>query len=360
MHVTSETSVKMKMELLNMKKQLVVVTGGSGFIAVHIILQLLQQGYAVRTTVRAAKKEDVIKEMLFNGGVKDFSDLSFAQADLSSDKNWEETMRGATYVIHVASPTPKLNFKNEDEMIRPAVDGVLRVLKASKDAGVKRVVLTSAYGAVFAGHKNRTTPYTEKDWSDLSAKNIHPYQKSKTMSEMAAWDFIKKQGDGLELATVNPVGVMGPVLSAKYSHSNIQIQQMLEGKIKVLPKVDSGYVDVRDVASLHILAMTSPKANGERFLATTGETLSMMDVADILRNEFPDYAKNIPAKTIPNVVVKTVALANPQLRMIASIVGKYAGTSNEKAKDLLGWNPRSAKTAIIATAQSMIDLGIVR
>ncbi|HIY91759.1 SDR family oxidoreductase [Companilactobacillus sp. HBUAS56275] len=343
-----------------MKKQLVVVTGGSGFIAVHIILQLLQQGYAVRTTVRAAKKEDVIKEMLFNGGVKDFSDLSFAQADLSSDKNWEETMRGATYVIHVASPTPKLNFKNEDEMIRPAVDGVLRVLKASKDAGVKRVVLTSAYGAVFAGHKNRTTPYTEKDWSDLSAKNIHPYQKSKTMSEMAAWDFIKKQGDGLELATVNPVGVMGPVLSAKYSHSNIQIQQMLEGRIKALPKVDSGYVDVRDVASLHILAMTSPKANGERFLATTGETLSMMDVADILRNEFPDYAKNIPTKTIPNVVVKTAALSNPQLRMIASIVGKYAGTSNEKAKDLLGWNPRSAKTAIIATAQSMIDLGIVR
>lgn len=360
MHVTSETSVKMKMELLNMKKQLVVVTGGSGFIAVHIILQLLQQGYAVRTTVRAAKKEDVIKEMLFNGGVKDFSDLSFAQADLSSDKNWEETMRGATYVIHVASPTPKLNFKNEDEMIRPAVDGVLRVLKASKDAGVKRVVLTSAYGAVFAGHKNRTTPYTEKDWSDLSAKNIHPYQKSKTMSEMAAWDFIKKQGDGLELATVNPVGVMGPVLSAKYSHSNIQIQQMLEGKIKALPKVDSGYVDVRDVAGLHILAMTSPKANGERFLATTGETLSMMDVADILRNEFPDYAKNIPTKTIPNVVVKTAALANPQLRMIASIVGKYAGTSNEKAKDLLGWNPRSAKAAILATAQSMIDLGIVR
>ncbi|CAJ1196015.1 hypothetical protein CPEBRM1_ABPJDJAI_01725 [Companilactobacillus paralimentarius] len=343
-----------------MRKQLVVVTGGSGFIAVHIILQLLQQGYAVRTTIRSAKKEDVIKEMLYNGGIRDFSDLSFSQADLTSDTNWEETMQGATYVIHVASPTPKLNFKNEDEMIRPAVDGVLRVLKASKDAEVKRVVLTSAYGAIFAGHKNRTTPYTEKDWSDLSAKNIHPYQKSKTMSEMAAWDFIKKEGDGLQLATVNPVGVMGPVLSAKYSHSNVQIQEMLEGKIKALPKVDSGYIDVRDVASLHILAMTSPKANGERFLATTGETLSMMDVADILREAFPDYASNIPTRTIPNAVVKAAALTNPQLKMIASIVGKYAGTSNKKAKELLGWNPRSAKTAIIATAQSMIDLGIVR
>lgn len=343
-----------------MKKQLVVVTGGSGFIAVHIILQLLEQGYAVRTTVRSDAKEAVIKEMLTNGGIKDFSDLSFSVADLTSDDNWAETMEGATYAIHVASPTPKLNFKNEDEMIRPAVDGVLRVLKAARAAKVKRVVLTSAYGAIFAGHKNRTTPYTEEDWSDLSAKNIHPYQKSKTMSEMAAWDFIKKEGNGLELATVNPVGVMGPVLSAKYSHSNVQIQEMLEGKIRALPNVDSGYVDVRDVASLHILAMTFPEANGERFLATTGETLSMMDVADILREAFPDYAKNLPTKIIPNAVIKAAALTNPKIRMIATIVGTYAETSNKKAKTLLDWNPRSAKTAIIATAQSMIDLGIVK
>lgn len=196
-----------------MKKQLVVVTGGSGFIAIHIILQLLQQGYAVKTTIRSQAKEAVVKEMLTNGGITDFTDLSFSQADLTSDDNWEETMAGATYVIHVASPTPKLNFKDEFEMIRPAVDGVLRVLKAARDNGVKRVVMTSAYGAIFAGHKNRTTPYTEKDWSNLAAKNIHPYQKSKTMSEMAAWDFIKKNGQGLEFATVNPVAVMGPVLS---------------------------------------------------------------------------------------------------------------------------------------------------
>jgi len=343
-----------------MKLQLVVVSGVSGFIAIHIILQLLQQGYAVKTTIRSQAKEAVVKEMLTNGGITDFTDLSFSQADLTSDANWEETMTGATYVIHVASPTPKLNFKDESEMIRPAVDGVLRVLKAARDNGVKRVVMTSAYGAIFAGHKNRTTPYTEKDWSNLDAKNIHPYQKSKTMSEMAAWDFIKKNGQGLEFATVNPVAVMGPVLSAKYSHSNIQIQEMLEGKIKALPKVDSGYVDVRDVASLHLLAMTSDKANGERFLATTGETLSMMDVADILREAFPDYAGRLPTKLFPNSVIKAAAIANPKLRMIASIVGSYAETSNEKAKSLLGWNPRSAKSAIIATAQAMIDLGIVK
>lgn len=343
-----------------MKKELVVVTGGSGFIAIHIILQLLKQGYAVRTTIRSEAKKAIVQEMLTNGGITDFSDLSFSLADLSSDDNWEETMRGVTYVIHVASPTPKLNFKNESEMIRPAINGVIRVLKAARDNQVKRVVMTSAYGAIFASHKNRKTPYTEKDWSNLSEKHIHPYQKSKTMSEIAAWDFIKKEGQGLEFSTVNPVGVMGPVLSAKYSHSNIQIQEMLEGKVKILPNVNSGYVDVRDVASLHILAMTLPQANGERFLATTGETLSMMDVADILRTAFPDYASTLPTKTIPNAVVKIVALTNPKLRMVASIVGTYAETSNEKAKTLLNWHPRSAKTAIIATAQSMIDLGIVK
>jgi len=136
-----------------MKKQLVVVTGGSGFIAIHIILQLLQQGYAVKTTIRSQAKEAVVKEMLTNGGITDFTDLSFSQADLTSDANWEETMTGATYVIHVASPTPKLNFKDESEMIRPAVDGVLRVLKAARDNGVKRVIMTSAYGAIFAGQK---------------------------------------------------------------------------------------------------------------------------------------------------------------------------------------------------------------
>ncbi|BDZ29874.1 aldehyde reductase [Lactiplantibacillus sp. WILCCON 0030] len=342
-----------------MKKQLVVVTGGSGFIAVHIILQLLQQGYAVRTTVRSLKKVALIHQMLTTGGVSDFTDLEVVSADLTSNQNWDQVMQGATYVMQVASPTPTLNFKNEDEMIRPAVDGVLRVLKAARNANVKRVVLTSAYGAIFAGHPNRTTPYTEADWSDLSAKNIHPYQKSKTLSEQAAWEFIQKDGRGLELASVNPVGVMGPVLANDYSHSNIQIEDLLTGKIKSVPKVDSGYVDVRDVASLHLLAMTQPQAKGERFLATTGETLSMLDVAAILRAHFPAFANQLPTKELPNIAVKVAAMTKPYLKMVAGLVGTYAETSNHKAVTELDWHPRSAATAIIATAQSMIDLGIV-
>lgn len=342
-----------------MKKELVVVTGGSGFIASHIILKLLKQGYAVRTTVRNLEKADLIKKMLSNGGLTNFEDISFIETDLASDKNWSETMKDATYVIHVASPTPTLNFKNEDEMIRPAVEGVLRVLKAARDAHVKRVVLTSAYGAIFAGHENRTTPYTEEDWSDLSSGNIHPYQKSKTLAEKAAWEFIKNEGNGLELSTVNPVAVMGPVLASDYSHSNIQIRQWMQGEIEGVPNVNSGYVDVRDVADLHILAMTSPKASGERFLATTGKSLSMLDVANILREAFPEYAANIPTKVIPDSVIQDIAAKDPMYRMVALLVGKYAETSNEKATKLLGWKPISAKESIIATAQTMIDLGIV-
>lgn len=341
------------------QKPIVVVTGGSGFIAIHIILQLLQQGYAVRATVRSLDKEAVIHEMLTTGGLTDFSDLDVVVADLATDAHWATVMAGATYAIDVASPTPKLNFKHKEEMIRPAVDGVRRVLTAARDAGVKRVVLTSAYGAIFAGHPHRTTPYTEADWSDLSWRNIHPYQESKTRAELAAWDFIKNEGHGLELAAINPVGVMGPVLSAKYSHSNVSTQQMLMGQIKAVPNVDSGYVDVRDVASLHLLAMTAPQANGERYLATTGETLSMLQTANILRDAFPAFASQLPTKTLPNAAVKLAALTQPKLRMVASLVGLYAGTSNHKAVTQLGWHPRSAQAAIIATAQSMIDLGIV-
>lgn len=341
-------------------KELVLVTGGSGFIASHIILQLLEQGYAVRTTVRSmAKSQRIVTSMQANG-ITNIEDLSFVEADLQHPEQWPAAMVGVSYVMHVASPTPKLNFKDESEMINPAVNGVLMVLKAARDANVKRVVLTSAYGAICAGHPNQQTPYTEADWSDLSAKNIHPYQKSKTLAEQAAWNFIKTEGQGLSLAAVNPVGVMGPVLSSVYSHSNVQVEQLLNGQVKAVPQVKSGYVDVRDVASLHLLAMTAPQADGERFLATTGETLSMLEVADVLLGAFPQYASRLPQKTIPNSVIKLAATFKPDLRMLATLVGKYADTSNEKAKKLLGWQPRSAADSIIATGQSMIDLGIIK
>jgi nucleoside-diphosphate-sugar epimerase len=340
-------------------QELVVVTGGSGFIASHIILQLLQQGYAVRTTARSLGKRPLIEQMLRKGGLTDLSALEVVAADLTHEEPWDAAIAGASYVIHVASPTPTINYKDEKEMLQPAINGVLYVLRAASRHHVKRVALTSAYGAIFAGHPDRNTPFTEDVWSDLSAKGVHPYQKSKTMSERAAWDFIDHDDSGLELATVNPVAVMGPVLADDYSHSNIQIQEMLTGKTKAVPRVNSGYVDVRDVASMHILAMTEPAAAGQRFLATTGETYSMLDVANILRAAFPAFAANLPTKTIPTAALKLAAKANPMLRMVASVADKYAETSDAKAVELLGWHHRSAKDAIIATAQSMIDLGVV-
>ncbi|MEY8761020.1 SDR family oxidoreductase [Chryseobacterium tongliaoense] len=337
----------------------VLVTGGSGFIAVHCIIKLLEQGYKVRTTLRSLNRQNEVKDMLKKGGISSFEELTFIEADLSKDSNWNEAVQGCTYVLHIASPTPIVNFNHENEMIIPAKEGVLRVLKAARAARVKRVVLTSAYGAVAMGNINRTTPYTEKDWSNLKA-NLHPYQKSKTIAEKTAWEFISNEGGGLELSTVNPVAVMGPVLGTDYSHSNQVVKKMLEGEIKACPKVYCCHVDVRDVADLHLLAMTHPKAAGERYLATTGNALSMLDIAKILKRNLGEVAAKVPTKEMPNWIVRTAAIFNPSLRMLATLLGKYAETSGDKAKQLLNWSPRSSEEAVMATANSMLELGLIK
>jgi dihydroflavonol-4-reductase len=339
----------------NNNNSFVLVTGGSGFIAVHIMLKLLEKGYRVRTTLRTMSRQDEVKAMLMAGGVTSLEGLSFIQADLSSDHNWVEAVQGADYVIHVASPTPNKVYKDENEMIQPARDGILRVLRAARDAGVKRVVLTSAFGAIGVGHKDHKGPYTEEDWSNLDA-HLHPYQKSKTIAEKAAWEFISQEGRGLELATVNPVGVMGPILGSDYSHSNMNIRQMLESAPRYVPKIYSDYVDVRDVADLHILAMLRPEANGQRFIASSAENLSMLDIANILKKHLGEDAKHVPKGELPNIVVRALAIFNPKLRMIATLLGQDMSTSNQKAKRLLGWTPRSAEEAIAATGKSMVRI----
>ncbi|NMN35086.1 SDR family oxidoreductase [Pedobacter sp. SG918] len=341
------------------KDKTVLVTGGSGFIAVHCILKLLQQGYTVRTTLRSLSRQNEVKDMLKVGGISSFDNLSFIEANLSDDKNWNKAVKGCEYVLHVASPTPAIKFKHEDELIIPAKDGVLRVLSASRDANVKRVVLTSAFGAIGMGHTNRTTPFTENDWTNINS-NIPPYQKSKTIAEKAAWEFIKNEGGNLELSVINPVGVMGPVLGTDYSHSNQSIRQMLEGEIKACPKITSCYVDVRDVADLHLLAMAHPKANGERFLATSGDALSMLDVAKILKRRLGDDATKVPTKEIPNFVLRIAAWRKPELKMLVALLGQYMQASGDKAKKLLNWSPRTNEEAIVATAESLLKLGLIK
>lgn len=339
-----------------MGKELVLVTGGSGFIAVHIMLKLLRRGYRVRATLRTISRQDEVKSMLAQGGVTDFTNLEFIQTDLISDKNWMEAAAGAAYIIHVASPTPATRPDDGDAMVKMAVDGTLRVLKAAKAAGVKRVVLTSASGAVIAGHKSHPEIFTEEDWTDLSS-NIDAYQRSKTMAERAAWEFAKKEN--MELSAVNPVAVMGPVLGQDYSHSNQIIKGMLDGKMPFLLKVGFDCVDARDVADLHLLAMTRSEAAGERFLATTGENLTYKDEAKLLQRNLGGLAKKVSTKVMPDFLVKFLAIFMKDLRMPATFLGQNTACSNAKAKKLLGWQPRSAEEAIIATAKSMVELGLI-
>jgi nucleoside-diphosphate-sugar epimerase len=236
----------------------------------------------------------------------------------------------------------------------------LRVLKAARDAGVKRVVLTSSTAAVSYGHKPRKQPYTEKDWTDLNGRHVGPYPKSKTLAERAAWDFIAKEGGNLELSVVNPVAVFGPVLGADYSPSIMIIQRMMDGDVPGCPKLYFAVVDVRDVADLHIRAMTNPAAKGERFIAAAGSTMSMLDIAKVLRARLGAAAKRVPTRQLPNWLVHIVALRDPAVKSFLPELGQIKHIGNEKAKSLLGWNPRSNEDAIVASAESLIRFGLLK
>jgi len=338
-------------------KETVLVTGGSGFIASYCIITLLNNGYKVKATLRSLKKAELVKQMLKEGGIQSFEDISFIEADLLDEASWEKAAEGCQYVIHPASPTPYTNAKTEDDFVIPAKNGVLFVLRAAKKAGVKRVVLTSAFGAVGMG-TIKTTPYTEEDWTVLN-DTVAPYQRSKTISEKAAWDFIKNEGDGMQLAVVNPTGVLGPVLADDFSHSIQNIKQMLNGDMKALPKIISGYVDVRDVADLHFKAMTMPQANGQRFIAASGEALSMLDIAKVLRKNLGEKAAKVPVKELPSWLIKLLAMFNPKLRAVAPYLGIIKRASSAKAIQMLGWKPRPTEEAIVATANSLIKMNLV-
>lgn len=338
----------------------VLVTGGSGFIGSHAILQLLEAGYQVRTTIRSLSKEGHVRELLKTGGANPGGTLTFYAADLEKDDGWAEAVSGCDFVLHIASPFPPAIPKHENDLIIPARDGALRVLKASRDAGVKRVVLTSSFAAVGYGHKQQNEPFDETDWTNLKGRDVSAYVKSKTIAERAAWDFVEKEGNGLELSVVNPVGVFGPVLGPDYSTSIILIQRLLDGALPGCPKLSFGIVDVRDVVDLHIRAMTNPAANGERFLATVGDFMKISEMAETLKERLGDAAKRAPTKELPNFVLRLVAIFDPEVRQIVPELGKYKNGTNEKARRVLGWAPRSREDAIVATAESLIRLGLTK
>jgi len=338
----------------------VLVTGGSGFVGSHCILQLLAAGHKVRTTVRNLNRESDVRAMLTRGGAQPEDRLSFFGTDLGSDAGWAEAVRGCDYVLHVASPFPPTVPKHEDEIIVPAREGTVRVLRASRDAGVKRVVLTSSFAAIGYGHPPRTTPFTESDWSNPDSTEISAYAKSKTLAERAAWDFIASEGEGLELAVVNPVGVFGTVLGPDYSTSILIVQRLMDGAVPGCPKITFGAVDVRDVADLHMRAMTNPAARGQRFLSVAGEFLALIDLAKILKERLGPAARKVPTRQLPNWMVHIASVFDPAVKQILPELGKVKNASNEKARQLLGWAPRSNEEAVVATAESLIDLGLLK
>ena len=338
----------------------VLVTGGSGFVGSYCVLQLLAAGHLVRTTVRSLKREGDVRAMLRQGGAEAGDRLTFFAADLASDAGWSEAVAGCEYVLHVASPFPPTIPKHEDELIVPAREGTLRVLRAARDTGVRRVVLTSSFAAIGYGQKPQTKPFDETNWTDPTAPGLLPYTKSKTLAERAAWDFIADGGASLELSVVNPVGVFGPVLGPDYSTSILIVQRLMDGALPGCPKLYFGLVDVRDVADLHVRAMTHPAAKGERFLAIAADFISIVDIAKILKQHMGTAARRVPTVQLPNWLVRLASLRDPAVKQIVPELGKRKNASNEKAKRLLGWSPRSNEECIVATAESLSRLGLLK
>jgi len=336
-----------------MPDQLVLVTGGSGFIGAHCIKRLHEDGHRVRTTVRSLSREGEVRDMVGDGP------LEVVAADLTADEGWAEAVAGCDSVLHVASPFPLGQPKHEDELIVPARDGALRVLRAARDASVRRVVLTSSFAAIGYGHGHPDMVYDETTWTDIDGPGVSAYAKSKTIAERSAWDFVESEGGPLELAVVNPVAVLGPLLGPDASTSIELIKRLMDGSMPGTPKVAFGLVDVRDVADLHVRAMTAPEAAGERFLAIGEDFRWVHEIGEWLREALPQRAKKIPKRQLPNPLVRLAARFDGSLRQLTPELGVRKRATNEKARRLLAWAPRGDREAVVATAESLLALGLV-
>lgn len=331
----------------------VLVTGGTGFLGGWCIAKLLEAGHDVRTTVRNIRREADVREALGAAGVDPGSRLSVVAADLGADDGWAEAVAGCRYVLHVASPFPPVQPKDPDELIVPARDGALRVLRASLEAGVERVVMTSSVAAVRSGRESsEADPYTEADWTDGDDPARTPYVRSKTLAEQAAWSHVRETGAEDRLAVVNPGAIIGPSLSDDHSYSLQSVQRLLDG-MPAAPKLGFTFVDVRDVADLHLAAMDSQAAGGERFIATD-RFLWMAEVAAILRERLGDAAAKAPKREAPNLLIRAMALFDPSVRSVVGDLGKKPWYSSEKARTTLGWTTRPVEDSIEDCARSLL------
>jgi nucleoside-diphosphate-sugar epimerase len=336
-----------------MSDGLVLVTGGSGFIGAHCIKRLHADGHRVRTTVRSLAREQEVRDLVGDGP------LEVVAADLTDDAGWGAAVAGCAYVLHVASPFPLGQPKHEDELIVPARDGALRVLRAARDAGVRRVVLTSSFAAIGYGHGHPDKVYDETSWTDVDGRGVSAYAKSKTIAERAAWSFAEAEPGAPELAVVNPVAVLGPLLGRDPSTSIELVKRLIDGSMPGTPKVAYGIVDVRDVADLHVRAMTAPEAAGQRFIALGEDFRWISEMGRWLRDALPERAKKIPKRDLPSPLVRLASVFDAPLRQLTPELGVRKRATNEKARRLLGWTPRSDRDAVVATAESLLALGLV-
>jgi dihydroflavonol-4-reductase len=330
----------------------VLVTGGSGFLGSWCVIKLLQAGYRVRTTLRDLKREAEVRTWIaphVDAGDR----LAFYAADLASDEGWRPAIDGCEFVLHVASPFPIAQPKDPQELIVPAREGALRVLRLANECGVKRVVMTSSIVAIRNPKRVTTRNFTEGNWSDPDAPGLSPYGQSKTIAELAAWEFAKKNPK-TELTVVCPGLILGPPLSVDMSTSLSVVQRMLDGKMPGTPRLSFAIVDVRDTADLHLLAMTAPQAAGQRYIAG-GPSLWFAEIAKILRDRLSADAAKVPIKEIPNLMVRLASLFDPGLRSIVGDLGVQNQFSIDKARTL-GWSPRPVEESIVDTARSLVTL----
>ncbi len=332
----------------------VLVTGATGYIGLHCIHQLLNQGYAVNGSVRSPERKNEVFEALKNHNTPT-ENLNIIVFDLNDDEGWDQGMEGCDYLLHVASPIALENH-NEDFFVKPAVAGVKRAMKYAKKHSVKKVVLTSSVAAIFET-KEPKSYYDESDWSDPESPTISHYSKSKTLAERAAWDFVENENHPFELAVINPALVIGPSLSGDLGESNKAIVMVATGKMPVAVPLQFGYVDVRDVAAAHILAMQNPASNGERF-ALAEKDLWYKDVAKVLKSNGFDKA---PTFAVPVWLAKILANFSKELKITLPYLGRLRSVKNtSKAKDILGWNPRPAEESIVEIAKQIQDMGLIK
>ncbi len=316
----------------------VLVTGGSGYLGTQLIAALLRNGTAVRTTVRSLDSVAELREAMRRGGADD-TGLEIVVADLLTDDGWPAAVEGCEEVHHVASPM--IQSTNPDELIVPARDGTIRVLRAARDAGVRRTVLTSSFAAIGYSPKP-IRDYTEADWTDPDTPGLNPYPRSKAIAERAAWDFIAREGGATELVVINPTFILGPTLTTQARSSLQLIKSMLDGTMAVVPRQRFGLADVRDVADLHIRAMAVPEAAGKRFLVLAdGPTITYLQVAQTLRDRLGSLGRRVPTEEAPGDELPELVI------------------HNDRARTELGWRPRPIETTIVETAESLRDLGLL-